>query len=100
MFGAISVDLCVGNFGADSFLNVLLKITLYLRHCVSYYALLHTHLILQGHYLFVSIAVIYVTKSRTGNYDFRACARALGFPGSTLFGRTHMLRRVCRAITR
>ena len=47
-----------------------------------------------------TIAVIYVTKSRTGNYDFRACARARGFPGSTLFGRTHMLRRVCRAITR
>ena len=46
------------------------------------------------------IAVIYVTKSRTGNYDFRACARARGFPGSTLFGRTHMLHRVCRAITR
>ena len=45
-------------------------------------------------------AVIYVTKSRTGNYDFRACARARGFPGSTLFGRTHTLRRVCRAITR
>ena len=33
-----------------------------------------------------SIAMIYVTKSRTGNYDFRACARARGFPGSTLFG--------------
>ena len=46
------------------------------------------------------IAMIYVTKSRTGNYDFRACARARGFPGSTLFGRTHTLRRVCRAITR
>ena len=41
-----------------------------------------------------------VTKSRTGNYDFRACARARGFPGSTVFGRTHTLRRVCRAITR
>ena len=26
------------------------------------------------------IAVIYVTKSRTGNYDFRACARARGSP--------------------
>ena len=48
----------------------------------------------------VIIAVTYVTKSRTVNYDFRACARARGFPGSTLFGRTHMLRRVCRAITR
>ena len=47
-----------------------------------------------------SIAMIYVTKSRTGNYDFRACARARGFPGSTLFGRTHTLRHVCRAITR
>ena len=47
-----------------------------------------------------SIAVIYVTKSRTGNYDFRACAHTWGFPGSTVFGRTHMLRRVCRAITR
>ena len=45
-----------------------------------------------------SIALICVTKSRTGNYDFRACA--LGFPGSTVFGRTHTLRRVCRAITR
>ena len=47
-----------------------------------------------------AIAVICVTKSRTGNYDFRACARARGFPGSTVFGRTHILRRVCRAITR
>ena len=47
-----------------------------------------------------TIAVICVTKSRTGNYDFRACARARGFPGSTVFGRTHTLRRVCRAITR
>ena len=47
-----------------------------------------------------TIAMIYVTKSRTGNYEFRACARARGFPGSTLFGRTHTLRRVCRAITR
>ena len=47
-----------------------------------------------------SIAVIDVTKSRTGNYDFCACARARGFPGRTLFGRTHTLRRVCRAITR
>ena len=46
------------------------------------------------------IAMIYVTKSRTGNYDVRACARARGFPGRTLFGRTHTLRRVCRAITR
>ena len=46
------------------------------------------------------IAVICVTKSRTGNYDFRACARARGFPGSTVFGRTHTLRRACRAITR
>ena len=46
------------------------------------------------------IAVICVTKSRTGNYDFRACARVRGFPGSTVFGRTHTLRRVCRAITR
>ena len=37
----------------------------------------------------VSIAMICVTKSRTGNYDFRACARARarGFPGSTRFGR-------------
>ena len=26
------------------------------------------------------IAVICVTKSRTGNYDFRACARARGSP--------------------
>ena len=48
----------------------------------------------------VSMAVICITKSRTGNYDFRACARARGFPGSTVFGRTHTLRRVCRAITR
>ena len=46
-----------------------------------------------------AIAMICVTKSRTGNYDFRACARARGFPGSTVFGRTHTLRRVCRAIT-
>ena len=38
--------------------------------------------------------MICVTKSRTGNYDFRACARARGFPGSTRFGRTHTLRRV------
>ena len=30
-----------------------------------------------------SIAVICVTKSRTGDYDFRACARARGFRGST-----------------
>ena len=29
------------------------------------------------------IAVICVTKSRTGDYDFRACARARGFRGST-----------------
>ena len=29
-----------------------------------------------------------------------ARVRARGFPGSTLFGRTHTLRRVCRAITR
>ena len=36
-----------------------------------------------------AISVICVTKSRTGNYDFRACARAGGFPGSTVFGRTH-----------
>ena len=47
-----------------------------------------------------AIAMICVTKSRTGNYDFRACARERGFPGSTRFGRTHTLRRVCRAITR
>ena len=33
----------------------------------------------------VIIAMIYVTKSRTGNYDFRACARARGFPGSTVY---------------
>ena len=32
------------------------------------------------------IAMICVTKSRTGNYDFRGCARARGFPGSTRFG--------------
>ena len=51
----------------------------------------------QGEY---SIAMICVTKSRTGNYDFRACARARGFPGSTRVGRTHTLRRVGRAITR
>ena len=38
---------------------------------------------------FISIAMIDVTKSRTGNYDFCACARARGFPGRTLFGRTH-----------
>ena len=33
----------------------------------------------------ISIAVICVTKSRTGDYDFRACARARarGFRGST-----------------
>ena len=30
-----------------------------------------------------TIAVICVTKSRTGDYDFRACARARGFRGST-----------------
>ena len=30
-----------------------------------------------------AIAVICVTKSRTGDYDFRACARARGFRGST-----------------
>ena len=29
------------------------------------------------------IAVICVTKNRTGDYDFRACARARGFRGST-----------------
>ena len=29
------------------------------------------------------IAVICVTKSRTGDYDFRACAHARGFRGST-----------------
>ena len=46
------------------------------------------------------VTMICVTKSRTGNYDFRACARARGFPGSTMFGRTRTLRRVCRAITR
>ena len=27
--------------------------------------------------------MICVTKSRTGDYDFRACARARGFRGST-----------------
>ena len=48
----------------------------------------------------LSIAMICVTKSRTGNYDFRARARARDFPGSTRFGRTHTLCRVCRAITR
>ena len=32
---------------------------------------------------FNSIAVICVTKNRTGDYDFRACARARGFRGST-----------------
>ena len=31
----------------------------------------------------ICIAVICVTKSRTGDYDFRACARARGFRGST-----------------
>ena len=31
----------------------------------------------------ITIAVICVTKSRTGDYDFRACARARGFRGST-----------------
>ena len=31
----------------------------------------------------LTIAVIRVTKSRTGDYDFRACARARGFRGST-----------------
>ena len=46
------------------------------------------------------IAMICITKSRTGNHDFRACARARGFIGSTRFGRTHTLRRVCRAIMR
>ena len=35
------------------------------------------------------IAMICVTKSRTGNYDFRACARARGSPGSARFGRTY-----------
>ena len=35
-----------------------------------------------------TIAVICVTKSRTGDYNFRACARARGFRGSTfLVGR-------------
>ena len=34
-------------------------------------------------YTQVVIAVICVTKSRTGDYDFRACARARGFRGST-----------------
>ena len=48
----------------------------------------------------IAIAMICVTKSRTGNYDFRACARGRDFPGSTRFGRTLTLRRVCRAITR
>ena len=47
-----------------------------------------------------AIAMICVTKSRTGNYDFSACARARGFPGSTMFRRTHTHRRVYRAITR
>ena len=46
------------------------------------------------------IVMICVTKSRTGNYNFRACADARDFPGSTRFGRTHTLRCVCRAITR
>ena len=46
-----------------------------------------------------SIAMICVTKSRTGNYDFRACARARGFPSSSLQCLVgHTLRRVCRAI--
>ena len=47
----------------------------------------------------IGIAMICATKSRTGNYDFRACARALGFPGSTRFGRTHTPRRVCRTLS-
>ena len=34
-------------------------------------------------HLLYGIAVICVTKSRTGDYDFRACARARGFRGST-----------------
>ena len=44
----------------------------------------------------VPIAVICVTKSRTGDYDFRACARARRFRASTF----SVVRRVCRAITR
>ena len=40
------------------------------------------------------IAMICVTKSRTGNYEFHTCARTRVFPGSTRFGRTH----VCFAV--
>ena len=39
------------------------------------------------------IAVICVTKSRTGDYDFRACARARGFRGSTF-----SVGRICFAV--
>ena len=42
----------------------------------------------------LQIAVICGTKSRTGNYDFRACARARGFPGST-FSVGHIRFAVC-----
>ena len=41
-----------------------------------------------------AIAVICVTKSRTGDYDFRACARARGFRGST-FSVGHIRFAVC-----
>ena len=70
-----------------------------LKNCHSgqYYTMM---LLYQSNVQWTCIAMICVTKSRTGNYEFRACARARGFPGSTWFGRTHTLRRVCRAITR
>ena len=42
----------------------------------------------------LAIAVICVTKNRTGDYDFRACARARGFRGST-FSAGHICFAVC-----
>ena len=68
-----------------------------LRRCFRFK---HTKFSLRPTFFPIKIAMICVTKSRIGNSDFRACARARGFPGSTRFGRTHTLRRVWRAITR
>ena len=47
-------------------------------------------IICKNNTVFAKSDLICVTKSRTGDYDFRACARARGFRGSTFsVGRIH-----------
>ena len=78
---------------AISLVTLLAPSAICLHHLFAHSVLyiLRTHIIASSG-IGLSIAVICVTKSRTGNYDFRACACARGFPGSTVFGRTHTLR--------